>query len=82
MHIRPAAPKNMLLGWNAAGELRVKVAAPALEGRANKALVSFLAKRFSVARRDLTIESGELSRVKIVSGPDSILPALEKIPEE
>ena len=81
MRVRPAAPKDELLGWNPAGELRVSVAAPPAEGKANKRLVAFLAKRLSVKRGEIRIESGEQSRTKILSAPEEARTALEKIPE-
>jgi uncharacterized protein (TIGR00251 family) len=79
--IQPAAPRDELLGWNAAGELRIKVAAPPHEGEANKRLVAFLAKRFGVARREIVVESGEKSRTKSISAPVSIAEDLREIPE-
>jgi uncharacterized protein (TIGR00251 family) len=79
--VQPAAPRDDLLGWNAAGELRIKVAAPPHEGEANKRLVAFLAKRFGVARREIVVESGEKSRTKSISAPVSIAEDLREIPE-
>jgi uncharacterized protein (TIGR00251 family) len=81
VRVQPAAPRNELLGWNTAGELRIKVAAPPHEGEANKELVKFLAKRFAVARREIVVESGEKSRAKSISAPASISEALREIPE-
>jgi uncharacterized protein len=40
------------------------VAAPPLEGRANEALVEFLAEVFAVPRRDVRLASGQRSREK------------------
>jgi len=81
VRVQPAAQKNELLGWNAAGELRIKVAAPPREGEANKELVRFLAKRFSLPRREIAVESGEKSRSKIVSAPASLEAELRALPE-
>jgi uncharacterized protein (TIGR00251 family) len=81
VRVQPAAPRNELLGWNTAGELRIKVAAPPREGEANEELVRFLAKRFSVPRREIVVESGEKSRSKIVSAPAAIAEALRALPE-
>jgi uncharacterized protein (TIGR00251 family) len=81
VRVQPAAPRSELLGWNAAGELRIKVAAPPREGEANRELVVFLAKRFSVARRDIELESGEKSRVKMISTPASIRDSLYELPD-
>ena len=46
--------------------LRVKLTAPAVEGRANKALIAFLAKRLRVPKGKVTIVSGSFSRIKRV----------------
>ena len=82
MHVQPSAPEGKLLGWNAAGELRIRIAAPSKKGAANKELVSFLAKLFSLKKGEIRIERGEKSRVKIVSAPASIRETLLGIPEE
>lgn len=81
VRVQPSAPKNKLLGWNKAGELRIKVAAPPREGAANKKLVFFLAKHFSLKKNDVAIESGGRSRVKLVSTPSSIRDALLELPD-
>jgi len=81
VRVQPAAPRDELLGWNAAGELRIKVAAPPREGEANTQLVAFLAKRFHVSKREIEIESGEKSRIKTVSAPASLRQSLEELPE-
>ena len=48
------------------GELRARVAAPAVEGAANNALVRLLAEELGVARRDVRIVAGAQSRRKLV----------------
>jgi hypothetical protein len=79
--IQPSAPRNELLGWNTAGELRIRVAAPPREGEANAELVSFLAKRLGVAKREIVVESGASSRSKVLSAPASAAGALRALPE-
>ena len=81
VRVQPAAPRDELLGWNAAGELRIKVAAPPREGEANKQLVSFLAKRFSLPKREIEIESGEKSKTKIIAAPAALEDALRALPD-
>ena len=49
-----------------AGVLRVRVAAPALDGCANRAVCRLLAKRLGVARSSVTIVQGQHSRDKLV----------------
>ena len=49
------------------GALRVRLAAPPIEGRANEALVAWLAKAMGVAKRDVEFVRGETSRRKHVA---------------
>ena len=46
--------------------LKVSVAAPPIENRANEALVALLSKTWGVPRRDVSIVGGAKSRNKIV----------------
>jgi uncharacterized protein (TIGR00251 family) len=48
------------------GLLKVYVTAPALDGKANKALIDLLAEHFDVKKRDVRIVKGEKSREKVV----------------
>ena len=61
----PLAKRNEISGWDA-DVLRARVTAPALEGRANDALVRLLSNALGVPRRDLEIASGTRSREKAV----------------
>lgn len=54
-----------IYGEGAATQLKIAVQAPPVEGRANEALVEFLSELFGVARRDVVLLSGELSRSKV-----------------
>ncbi|HET7537958.1 MAG TPA: DUF167 domain-containing protein [Candidatus Didemnitutus sp.] len=65
LKIIPNAPRNEIVGWLGAA-LKVKVHAPALEGRANEELLDFLSAKFGVPRRDITLLRGEKSRHKVV----------------
>jgi uncharacterized protein (TIGR00251 family) len=47
------------------GEFLLRLTAPALEGKANRAAVRFIADFFGVARSRITLVSGEKSRHKI-----------------
>ncbi len=61
----PNAPRDEVAGW-LGDALKVKVHAPALEGRANDALLEFLADKLGVHRRDVTLVRGDKSRHKVV----------------
>ena len=47
------------------GESVLRLNAPAVEGKANKAAVEFLAKHFGIARSRVTLVSGEKTRHKV-----------------
>lgn len=65
LKIIPNAPRNEVVGWLGAA-LKVKVHAPALEGRANDELLGFLAEKLGLPRRAVTLLRGEKSRQKVV----------------
>lgn len=64
----PNARKSELLGWepDPGGRplLKIRLAAPALEGKANRALISFLCDSLEVPRSSVTLLQGERSRTK------------------
>jgi uncharacterized protein (TIGR00251 family) len=61
----PNAPRNAITGW-LGDVLKVKVHAPALEGRANEELCDFLADRLQLPRRAVSVARGGKSRQKLV----------------
>jgi uncharacterized protein (TIGR00251 family) len=62
----PNSPRNAVAGW-LGDALKVKVHAPALDGRANAELCGFLADTLGVPRRAVTLAQGEKSRQKFVA---------------
>ena len=61
----PNAPRSAVVGW--LGEaLKVKVHAPALEGRANDELCEFLADALALPHRAVTVLQGDKSRQKVL----------------
>jgi len=61
----PNAPHNAVAGWHG-DALKVKVHAPALEGRANEELCEFLADQLRLARRSVTVAHGKKSQHKLL----------------
>ncbi|MDD5349118.1 MAG: DUF167 domain-containing protein [Chthoniobacteraceae bacterium] len=61
----PNAPRSEIVGW-LGGRLKVKVKAPAVEGKANAELLRFLAERFGVRPHAVTLVRGETARLKTV----------------
>lgn len=48
------------------GMIKIRVAAPALENAANRALIEFIAQRLGIAKRRVRIVSGSSSRRKVL----------------
>ena len=65
VRVQPGARQNQVVGY-AGGVLRVKVSAPAVEGKANEALLAYLARLLDVRPRQLAIVKGARSREKVV----------------
>jgi len=63
VRIQPRASKNEITG-EMAGALKIRLQAPALEGRANEALVEFLAELLKTSKGAVRILSGERSCIK------------------
>jgi len=70
----PNARAGEVIGWEddprAGRVLRVKVAAPPVEGKANVALREVLAKHFGLAKSQVVLAKGSTSRVKVFTLPD------------
>lgn len=81
VRIQPSSQRNELLGWDAAGELRFKIAAPPRGGQANEELIAFLSKILDLPKTSIIVESGALSRNKLLSIPDSFASSLSSLPE-
>jgi uncharacterized protein len=64
VRVKPGSRKGPLVETGADGELTVYVREPAVEGKANEAVVRLLAKHLGVAPGRLDLVSGATSRVK------------------
>ena len=62
----PRASRSEIVGEHN-GALRVRIAAPPVDGAANEELIRTLARAFKVPRRDVEITSGHSSKLKQVS---------------
>jgi uncharacterized protein (TIGR00251 family) len=63
--VQPRARRNAITG--AVGEaLKLALTDPPVDGRANQAVIEFLAELFEIPRASVTIASGETSRNKMV----------------
>ena len=64
VHIHPNAKKNEIVKWLDETTIKIKIAAPAKEGRANKELIDFLAKTWKVSKSCVEIVRGTNIRMK------------------
>lgn len=63
VRVQPRASKTEIAG-EIAGALKIRLQAPALEGRANEALIEFLSELLKTPKGAVRILSGERSRIK------------------
>lgn len=81
--VTPGARHNEIIGWEedypqVGRVLKVRIAAPPLEGKANKEIERFLAKSLSLPRGSVRILHGSTGRIKLVELPDNA--SLEALP--
>ncbi|WP_392537742.1 DUF167 domain-containing protein [Legionella sp. 227] len=78
LYVQPGAKKTEIVGIHE-GALKIRLNTPPIEGRANKALLQFVAQLFKVPVRQVTLKRGDKSRHKtvLVKGaleePDNLL---------
>ena len=76
----PRASRSEVVGWGGDGRLRIRLAAPPVDGQANRALLKFLAGEIGVPSGKLRVSRGESSRRKTVAvsgvAPETVLAAL------
>ena len=65
VRVQPRAKANALVGWEG-DALKVRLTAPPVEGKANKALVELLASLLQTSKSAVTIVSGHGAREKLV----------------
>jgi uncharacterized protein (TIGR00251 family) len=65
VRVVPRASKSAFAGEHD-GALKVRVAAPPVDGAANEELIRFLARELGVPARDVEIKSGHASKSKVV----------------
>ena len=65
VYVQPRASKTMVAGLHD-GAIKIRLAAPPVDGAANVALVEFVAARLGIARGRVRIAAGETSRRKVI----------------
>ena len=75
VRVTPNARKNAVVSWTE-DELRLKIKAPAVEGKANAALIEYLSQLTGVSRAKIQLKAGEKARIKLIEidgpAPDEV----------
>ena len=69
IHARPGAKSTAVVGVDGEGSeacVKIALAAPPVDGKANDMLLAFLAEAFGVPQRNVTLLRGESGRKKLV----------------
>ena len=64
-HVVPNAKENKVVGRHGAA-IEIRLRAPAVEGKANAALRSFLAEELNISASRITLARGQKSREKLI----------------
>jgi hypothetical protein len=65
LHIQPGAKKTEVAGLH--GEaLKIRLAAPPVDGKANEALIKFVAETLRLPKSAVSLKSGQSSRHKVL----------------
>lgn len=65
LHVQPGAPRTAAAGAHG-DALKIRLAAPPVDGKANAELLRYLADVFAVPLRNVSLLRGQTSRQKVV----------------
>jgi len=66
LHVQPGAGRSEIVGVTG-GIFRIRISAPAHEGKANKALIDFLSEKLDIAKSRIEIVKGQNSKDKVIA---------------
>lgn len=81
LHVQPGAKRTEVVGLHG-DALKIKLAAPPVEGKANEALLRFVADTFGVPLRNVELKQGGLSRHKVIAISGSKFHPLDLFPAQ
>ena len=65
VHVQPNASRTEISGVME-NAIKIRLHAPPVDGKANEALVNFIAEQLKVAKRDVSVSHGLSSRQKVI----------------
>jgi uncharacterized protein len=74
LHAQPGASKSEIVGPHG-DALKVRIAAPAVDNKANAALIELLSETLGVSRSNISISRGATGRrkiVEVIGGPEMV----------
>jgi uncharacterized protein len=76
VRVIPNARKNAVVSCTR-DEVRLKIKAPAVEGKANAGLIEYFSELIQISRSSIQLKTGQKSRIKIIEidepTPDEVL---------
>ncbi len=67
IRVQPNSQKNQVVGILSDGRIKIKLQAPPLDGKANKALIRYLHQIFNIPETRFDLVQGEHNRDKVIS---------------
>lgn len=80
IRVQPNASRNEIVGWLDDGSLKIRIQTPPQDGKANKALIAFLANELGVSKNQISIVRGETSRQKVIAIDQLSHTQLQRLP--
>ncbi len=78
LHIQPGAKKTEFAGLHG-DALKIRLAAPPVDGKANDALIKFVAETLKLPKSAVNLKSGQTSRRKVLEVSGSTREALARL---
>lgn len=86
LKVIPNARKSEAAGWEddprAGRVLKLRIAAPPVEGKANKAVILFLSAWLGIPKSSVSLLRGETGRLKVVELPEKCAVELARLMSE
>lgn len=81
LHIQPGAKKTEFAGLHG-DALKIRLAAPPVDGKANEALIRFVAETLGLPKSAVHLKSGQTSRRKVLEVQGAKLSSIEAFGSE